>query len=592
MLLRSCGAGVANAISPKRGNLQPIMRWPDWMFQGTKLRLHCAVLVLLVALTCGLYVQFLHNPLVFDDQTFFSGRHFAYYAMHPLGLLPRVPAYFSLAVTHVLSGSVHVHRMVSLAFHVSVVLVLYWFVYELLRGARRLDDQRPPAPIDSRAAACALLASGAFALHPAAVYGAAYLVQRSVVVATLFALLSLVLFLRAITHDRYGYTLGAAACYSVAVLSKEHSILLPVVALPLAFLASPEGRRSVRHLALYLGACAPAAVMVVLMMRQLIGQAYEPHFAAIGAQVEATAGHAAVDLSWWFSAVTQAGLFFRYAASWFWPDTEAMSIDWRIDFFATASVAWGALKVLAFVACGALGFTLLRWKGRTGVIAFGILYVWILFLVEMSVSRFQEPFVLYRSYLWAPGFAIALAAVLAYFERRVALAVFAAMAPLLLYQAHDRLMTFASPLRLWEDAAAKLPAQPVPWGSRVLYNVGREYLYAGQPDRAIAAAERCMSIYPGTFQCVYARGAIHFQLEQFERALEYFERAAAIEPKNGIVQHRIGMTLERLERLDEAAQRYRDAESFGYGGGRVELDRLRNLPSAAATPKKAVPAKP
>jgi tetratricopeptide (TPR) repeat protein len=328
------------------------------------------------------------------------------------------------------------------------------------------------------------------------------------------------------------------------------------------------------------------------MMRQLIGQAYEPHFADIGAQVEATVGHAAAELSWWLSAVTQAGLFFKYLASWFWPDTGAMSIDWRVDFFATSSAAWSALKVVAFVACGWLSFMLVRRNGRAGLIGFGVLYAWILFLVELTVSRFQEPYVLYRSYLWAPGFAMVMAATLDLFHRRVALATFAVVAPFLFYQAHDRLTTFASPLRLWEDAASKLPEQPVPWGSRVLYNLGREYLYAEQPDKAIGAAERCMSIYPGTFQCVYARGAIHFQLEQFESAMAFFERAAAIEPKNGIVQHRIGMTLEKLERIEEAKQRYRKAASLGYRGGDMELGRLGVATGAAAPPANAVPAKP
>lgn len=562
------------------------------MFPSATTLPHYVALALLVALTCGLYLPFLHNPLVFDDKTFFSGNQFAYYATHPLGVLPRLPGYFSLAVTQVLSGSVNVHRMVSLAFHIAVVLVLYGLIVDLLRAVHRSSAAAPTASDDRRAAACALAGAGAFALHPAAVYGAAYLVQRSIVVATLFALVSLLLFLRALTHDRYGYTLGAAASYSLAVLSKEHSILLVAVALPLALLASPDGRRSIRHLALYIAACAPAAVLVVLMMRQLIGQAYEPHFAGIGAQVEATVGHAATELSWALSVVTQAGLFFKYLASWFWPDTGAMSIDWRVDFFATSSAAWSALKVVVFVAFGWLSFMLVRRKGRAGMIGFGVLYAWSLFLVELSVSRFQEPYVLYRSYLWAPGFAMVMAAAFDLFHRRVALATFAVIVPILMYQAHDRLTTFSSPLRLWEDAVAKLPEGPVPWGSRVLYNLGREYLYAEQPDRAIAVAERCMSIYPGTFQCVYARGAIHFQLEQFERALEYFERAAAIEPKNGVVQHRIGMTLEKLERIEEAKQRYRRAAALGFGGGEIELGRLGGATGAATLPANASPAKP
>ena len=55
----------------------------------------CAIL----ALAGGLYGPFLHNPRMFDDWTFFSGRNFAYYATHPFGLVLRAPPLFSLAIT-------------------------------------------------------------------------------------------------------------------------------------------------------------------------------------------------------------------------------------------------------------------------------------------------------------------------------------------------------------------------------------------------------------------------------------------------------------------------------------------------------------
>ena len=550
------------------------MRWANGRFTGATPWPHYAALALLVALTCGLYLPFLDNPLVFDDRTFFSGKHFAYYAMHPLGVLPRTPAYFSLAVTHVLSERIEAHRLVSLAFHLAVALLLCRFIYDLLRTVRSGGAPAQEQLQASRAALCALAGAGAFALHPVAVYGAAYLVQRSTVSATLFGLLSLWLFLHALRRDRYALSLGAAACYALAVFSKEHAILLAAVALPLAWLVGANLRRSIRHLAAYFAVCAPAAVFVVLMSRQLIGQAYEPHIADIQAQLESGVGHESGALSWPLSAATQMGLFLRYLAVWFWPDTSAQSIDWRVDFFASASPGWIVLKLAAFAACGALAALLVRRRGRAGMAGLGLLYAWTLFLVELSVIRFQEPFALYRSYLWAPGFAIMLAAALDCLGRRTALAAFALAAPFLMFQAHDRLSTFASPLRLWEDAVAKLPPDPVPWGSRVLYNLGREYLYARQPGQAIATVERCMTEYPGTFQCVYARGAIHHQMGQFELARTYFERAAAIEPGNGIVQHRIGMTLEKLGRTEEAKQRYRRASALGFRGGNLELSRL------------------
>jgi tetratricopeptide (TPR) repeat protein len=144
----------------------------------------------------------------------------------------------------------------------------------------------------------------------------------------------------------------------------------------------------------------------------------------------------------------------------------------------------------------------------------------------------------------------------------------------LAYPAHDRLVAFSSPLLLWEDAAAKLPDTPVPWGSRALYQVGREYLYAGEPEKAIAATERCARLYPKTVHCAYARGAIHLHQLQYELARKYLLHAIDLNPSEGLLYHRLGLALEGMERLEEAKAAYRRADALGYGGGAFELERL------------------
>jgi tetratricopeptide (TPR) repeat protein len=183
-----------------------------------------------------------------------------------------------------------------------------------------------------------------------------------------------------------------------------------------------------------------------------------------------------------------------------------------------------------------------------------MLYPWILFLVELTSVRFQEPFVLYRSYLWAPGIIVALTAALTYLPRKLALALLVAAMPVLAIQARDRLETFSSPLALWEDAAAKLPPHAVPGGYRTLFQLGRELLYSDQADKAIATANRCMAEYPRTPQCYLARGSIHLFLEQYAEALPYLTRALELDPGSGITRHHRGVALEKLGRVAEARE--------------------------------------
>jgi tetratricopeptide (TPR) repeat protein len=256
------------------------------------------------------------------------------------------------------------------------------------------------------------------------------------------------------------------------------------------------------------------------------------------------------------------------------PRTGAMSIDVRIDFAATASLAWSALKVGAFFGYAAVAALLLRRGGRAAVIGFGLAYAWILFLVELTAVRFQEPFVLYRSYLWAPGIVIAVCGIATYLPRKLALAVALAATPVLLVQAHDRLQSFSSTLALWEDAVAK--NEPgVPGGYRAMFQLGRELLYSDQADKAIALTERCMAEYPTTPQCYLARGTIALQLERYGDALPYLTRAIELDPKSGIAHHHRGLALQELGDRPAAKAEYQVSEKLGFAGAATRLRLLR-----------------
>lgn len=554
------------------------------MTASTRTR-HLIAAGVIALLAAALYLPFLGSPLVFDDPNFFSGQKFVYYATHPIGMDIRLPGYFTLAATRVLWSGIEAQRIFSLMFHVACALALYRLLYGLQRAVLPGAPALPPQQFDVAAAVRAAIGAAAFALHPVTVYGAAYLIQRSIVLATLFSLLSLIFLLRGLQNDRYRDTLWAALLYSLAVLSKEHAVLLPAIALPLAALAGASRRDSLRHTALYLAACAPAAIFIALLSTGVIGRPYEPQFDQIAAQVGDASGRAITGTPLALSAVTQAGLFFKYLALWFWPDTARMSIDLRVDFLGSWSAGWIALKVLAFAAAGALGAALLLRRGAARLCGFGLLYFWILFLVEFAAARFQEPFVLYRSYLWAPGAACIVVGLLSFLPWRAAAGAGAVLCAVLAYGAYDRLATFANPLLLWQDAVAKLPATPVPWGSRTLYNLGREYLYSGQPAKAIATAERCAAQYPQTAQCHYARGMIHLHLGEYEQAIAQLARVLQLMPETGIAHHRMGLALEGLNRIDEARASYRTASRLGFKGADLELQRL-DSPEGKSTKRR------
>jgi len=91
-----------------------------------------------------------------------------------------------------------------------------------------------------------------FTLHPVAVYGVAYLIQRSTLMATWFVLLMLLAYLEGLLRkSSWRWMLVAALCYFAAVYSKEHSIAAPGVALALTFLISKPALPLLKRVAPY-----------------------------------------------------------------------------------------------------------------------------------------------------------------------------------------------------------------------------------------------------------------------------------------------------------------------------------------------------
>ena len=529
--------------------------------------------IFLCMLAGALYWPFLANPWVFDDLNIYYWP-LSHYATTPLGWGLRLPAYFSVAFVQTIWGHTEVHRVISLVLHAGTGLLLYAVLLRLMPASAGAGASAGDA--DRRRHLTAAGVSGLFIVHPAAVYGSAYLIQRSIVLATFFSLLALLLFLRGASERRYSDAVSAAVISSLAILSKEHAVLFPAVALLSLLVTQNQWRFSLRYGTLYALLCLPAALMVVILSKQHILTPYELQFDTFVRQSVAVS---APTHPWLDSVATQTGLFLRYLATWFWPRVGALSVDARVDLLTGQPNVFGALLAGLFIAVGIVAGLLLRMRGPLRLAGFGLLYVWVQFFVDMSTVRLQEPFVIYRSYLWAPGIAIFVAAVLRRAPERLQAAAFVAVGALLFVQAHDRLTTFSDPLLLWEDAAAKLPPRPILGDVRVYSNLAREYALAGRADDAVATISRCTNHYPDDYKCAFARGAIHLfreDREEYELAREWLTRAIGIRPRSALAHHHLGLAYEKLEQKEAAEAHYAQAASLGFIGGDYRLELMES----------------
>jgi hypothetical protein len=439
------------------------------MFAPNSVRRLAPLLGLVVGLL-AVYGVTLRTPPFFDDINLFvdvSRWQFVPYVVGGRRFLSYAAFHFIDALA---PGSVLAQRLFNLGLHVVNVLLLY----ALVRSVLRWEAAREPVPSWWPSAAVAW-----FAVSPVTLYAVAYLQQRSIVMATAFALLSYLFFVSSLERSRALllrglFVLLAAAAYVAAVFSKEQAItaVAGFGALYLTHRASQrtDGRAlDLRAFIVLVGLLLAAAALVWFVFRGALwayfvhGESQVPPWIldSLAQITDRPSG-----LLWWLSILLEAKAFFFYLYVWLVPDVWRMSIDLRPVLSVNPYDAFGIVAIVAylFVLIGSWAYlargkdTAKRW------IALGLAWFATSFLIEFTVYRILDPIVLYRSYWWAIGLPFIAVGGLTWVRQRwparaarwlgPAVAVYLAIVFL---AAVWHAQTFRSSLALWDQAVNALP---------------------------------------------------------------------------------------------------------------------------------------
>lgn len=339
--------------------------------------------------------------------------------------------------------------------------------------------------------------------------------------------------------------------------------MMPAVLLALhLLLRSKPAAQSLDRRVLWLcwSAFVAIGLLVVLRARGVLGVAYEPMAAALF-EHEQVGGSA--HTLYLLSALTQAGLFFKYLLLWLLPNPAWMSVDMREHFISGVGEWQGWAGALAFVAYGVIAVRLLLRGGIRGLLGFALLYPWLQFMVELASVRIQEPFVLYRSYLWMPGLMLLPALLLLKWPGRKGVLGLGLCVLLLLPLAWNRLWVFGDNYRLWNDAALLLHSETVAGADRIFFNRGRAAAKAQQWDKAAADFMRVITVSPKLAPPRYELGVAYLNLGQFSEALAQFDAGIAIKPDDANLRMGKGLALMRLHDKVQALQQLKKACELG-----------------------------
>lgn len=512
----------------------------------------------LFAAVCLVYLPFLGNPFVFDDTNFFLGDTADYYAHAPFHLNLRWLPYASMGWTYAVFSDVqpHFYRLGSVLLHAANAIVLFYLLRQLVGAA--IPDKRNSPEVVWGAWFGALI----FGLHPVAVYAAGYMIQRSILMATLFVLLMQLAYLRGLLTGRKRWLTLAVLAYFLAGFSKEHSVLMPAVLGAMTILLRDKNQAPRTALWATWSAFAAIGLLVVLRAKGVIGSPYEVGAAALFEQQGVVERTPMLHL---LSVLSQAGLFFKYLGLWLLPNPAWMSVDMREPFVSSIGEWRGWLGAAAFLAYGLIAVRLLLCGGTKGMVGFALLYPWLPFWLEFSSIRIQEIFVLYRSYLWLPGMMLFFPLLLVKYPGKKTLFALGLAVLLLVPLSANRLWVFADNYRLWDDAAKLLRSGEEPLASRIFYNRALTEARLGKWEAAVTDYEKAIARnFKDDPIMLHDLGIAYFNTKRYQDALVWFDKAIALNPEYAKAYFDKGMTLKMLHESDLAMQQMKKSCELKY----------------------------
>lgn len=517
---------------------------------NTSVQRKISILLLCAIPTFALYFPYLHNPLFFDDLPFFKNGILEDIFLAGFSFNIRWLPYFTTAWIHLIfDNDIVIQRSINLVLHLATGAMLYTLI-------KQISNHVAPHRNNDRAALAAALL---FLLSPIAVYAVGYLMQRSIVMATLFGLLALNTYFDGLVTRKKAYFIFSAGFYLLSAFSKQHAVLLPAVALALTPLAISINRHTLKQLIFPLALYLPIFVLIILKSKSEVGQVYE----ALGNNfLTEHVGSPDAHLAWALSAITQSGLFFKYLLFTIFPNPNWMSIDMRVPFAQQLTQPKYVVAVIAFLAYGITSLVLLFKGGRRALIGFALISPWLLFGVEFSTIRIQEPFVLYRAYLWIPLLFLLVPVLTNKLSNKLFWILILSIAIAYALSARDRLQSFTTTLALWEDAVHKLPADlNVPGAERPYFNRANEYMAAKKRLAAIADYSQAIKLNPELGTLYLSRGYAYWQEKNYALATQDINTIIRLEPNNlnayyvgGLISKSAGFDTEATKKFEIACK--------------------------------------
>ena len=468
---------------------------------------------LAVLLGAAVYLNGLGNPFVYDDERTVVGNASIHQLVNwryvLLGHLFRPLTNQTYALDYAIWGLRPLgFHLTSLVLHLVNVALVFRLGLAVVRDRRRGEGERDGEPsrgavAGAGATTVAFLAAALFAVHPMQTEAVGYVSGRADVLSATGFVLAVLVFRRVLLGD-WRWLAPALAVYVLACGAKEIAIGVPLVVLAYDRLIvggpAAQARRRVWRLHAPLLALLGAGALVRVALFVRLDQQPFP-------------------LPMWRYLLTELIVVWRYLGLLLLPVSQ--SIVHSVHVVATPLDPMALLAAAGLLLLGAVAWRIRR---RAPLVAFGLVWFFVLLAPSSSILPLNQAMAEHRTYLASWGVFLVVA-------------------------------VGAAQLRLWPAGSPLLPSRAARYtvaacgiAALALLTLNRNIIWAEPVRLWREATVRA----PDTWFSHYALGAALSQEGNCREAVPILERAGALDPTVAMVHTDLGLCLMELGRLGEA----------------------------------------
>jgi tetratricopeptide (TPR) repeat protein len=327
-----------------------------------------------------------------------------------------------------------------------------------------------------------------------------------------------------------------------------------------------------------------SALLLLQVYDSIVGVVFDETSRAFAAQLEQIQPGISKDL-YPLSIWNQASLFWRYGMTWWIPLPGFMAVDIRPQFplgFWGVEALGAVAYVLAMLGCAVV---VLRRSDAWALAALAVLLPGLMFVTEFTTVWIQDPFVLYRSYLWSITVPLLIAIPLAYAQRKVQIITAVMVCLVLAVLSWGRIDSFYNARSLWGDAAAKIdtkaPAQAVGrW--RPFLNQGADSLERGDYVEATRLFSSAVNLGEPLGSARMNLGVALQQQKQHQAALDQWVQAERQGFTEAALYYHRGESYFAMRNFEQAQNSFSQALTKPQAPEAAFFTRVRRAEAAVA----------